>query len=259
MRRWPRLRRCQEPGRGSRLRQIPDFCATAGWQIENPAMRSRSQTTLHRDFARESAQRFQIVAARRIWRLRRAYHPFEIPVPHARDGRPFLQRVRRGTFRDERESTSCERNERHNSWRSICVLEYATDGRDHLTKLREFRSELLASGGGQGVITCAAVGFCPFPFGFHPSLKEQALQSGIERTFFDGENVLRQSFDGEGNSVAVLRSACERLEDQHVESSGHEVRFFPHRVQYIDYLWIECQWRIKFFFGAGESRGGIPF
>jgi hypothetical protein len=35
----------------------------------------------------------------------------------------------------------------------------------------------------------------------------------------------------------VLRSACERLEDQHVESSGHEVGFFRHRVQYIDYLW----------------------
>ena len=25
------------------MRQIPDFCATAGWQIENPAMRSRSR------------------------------------------------------------------------------------------------------------------------------------------------------------------------------------------------------------------------
>jgi len=52
---------------------------------------------------------------------------------------------------------SFETNERHNSWRSLCVLQYATDGRDHLIKLREFRSELLASGGGQGVITCAAV------------------------------------------------------------------------------------------------------
>src|SRR5437762_8157761 len=58
-----------------------------------------------------------------------AYHPLETPVPHARDGRPFLLRVGRGTFRDERESTSFERNERHDSWRSLCVLEYAADGR----------------------------------------------------------------------------------------------------------------------------------
>src|SRR5437660_3130060 len=80
------------------------------------------------------------------------------------------------------------------------------------------------------------------------SIRLSPIPEGASAAMRDRANLLRRSerletvFDGEGNSVAVLRSACERLENQHVESSGHEVGFFRHGLQCIDYLWIECQW-----------------
>ena len=127
----------------------------------------------------------------------------------------------------------------------LCALQHTTNGRDHLFELRKFHAELFAAGLRQRVVASAAIGFGLLPFGLDPALKQQALQGWVERTFLDGEEVLGRLFNGKGDAVAVLRGAGKRLEDEEVEGAGQKIGFFGHRVQYIDYLWIERQWAGK--------------
>lgn len=91
------------------------------------------------------------------------------------------------------------------------VLHDAGDSGNHLFKVRAFGGELLATGGGEGVVAGATVGVRPAPFGFDPALQEEALEGGVQRAFFDGEDFVGQSFDGERDAVAVERSARERF------------------------------------------------
>ena len=69
--------------------------------------------------------------------------------------------------------------------------------------------ELFTASGGERVVARAAMGVGFAPFGFDPALQEQALERGIEGTFFDGEDVVGESFDGKRDSVSVERSARE--------------------------------------------------
>src|ERR1700759_574578 len=85
----------------------------------------------------------------------------------------------------------------------VLILKHASDAGDELVELREFGAELFAAGGSERVKAGAAIRFGHFPFGFDPALKEEALQRGIERAFFDSEDVLRDALDGERDAVAV--------------------------------------------------------
>jgi len=121
------------------------------------------------------------------------------------------------------------------------VLHDAADGGDHGFKLGVLDAELFATKAGKSVVAGAAVGIGGFPLGAYPALQEQALQGWIEGAFLDGKDVVGGVLDGEGDTVAVQGRAGEGFEDEHVESAGHQVRFFWHGHEYIDCLWIERQ------------------
>src|ERR1700733_155398 len=89
----------------------------------------------------------------------------------------------------------------------VLILKHAGDGGDELVELRKFGAELFASGGGERIEAGAAIRFGHFPFGFDPALKEEALEGGIERAFFYGQNLLRDALDGERDAVTVQRGA----------------------------------------------------
>src|SRR4051812_24734899 len=112
------------------------------------------------------------------------------------------------------------------------VLHHAADGRDHLLELRKLRTKLFTARRSQGVITCTTTGVRLLPLSLHPSLDQQSLQRRIQGSLFYGEYIVRQSFDREGNAVAVQRTARERFQDEHIESAGQKIRLLRHAPMY---------------------------
>ena len=56
----------------------------------------------------------------------------------------------------------------------------------------------------------------------------EAEERGIERTLLDGELVAGDLLDAEENAVAVERAEGDRLQDEHVEGTLHEVELAGH-------------------------------
>ena len=88
------------------------------------------------------------------------------------------------------------------------------------------RCELFASGRGQFVITGFAIVIGHAPFRRDPPLSFQTVKGGIKRSLLDVQNVLRHLLDPIGDGEAVPGIMLERFQDQHVECSVDEVRFF---------------------------------
>ncbi len=59
----------------------------------------------------------------------------------------------------------------------------------------------------------------------HPSL-EHPLKGGVERTFFDLQELVGNLLDVLDEAVAVHGAEPERLQDHHLESAGKEVAMF---------------------------------
>jgi hypothetical protein len=57
----------------------------------------------------------------------------------------------------------------------------------------------------------------------NPIFAEDTLKGGIERSFFDLEEVARGLLDGLSERVAVERALLECMQDHHLERAGEEV------------------------------------
>src|SRR5712691_9022694 len=102
---------------------------------------------------------------------------------------------------------------------SLGSVHDALDRANHALELPGLRCELLPSRARKRVITSPAVILRHAPFGFDPSVQQQALERGVERAFPDVQHVFGDAFQMLGDAVAVVRTRNEGLEDQHVKSA----------------------------------------
>src|ERR1700676_3928205 len=85
---------------------------------------------------------------------------------------------------------------------------------------------MFGAGGCQFVNADAAVCRGDAPFGFDQLFLEEALESGIERAFFDLKKIVRGSIDVLNEGVAVEGLALRGAENHHLEGAGKEVALF---------------------------------
>ncbi len=64
------------------------------------------------------------------------------------------------------------------------------------------------------------------PCGIHPTLAEKPLQSGIERTFLNLEQIIGGVADLLSDSVTMQAAAAENVEHHHFECAGEEIASF---------------------------------
>ena len=76
------------------------------------------------------------------------------------------------------------------------------------------------------VSTHAAICRGDAPFGLHEIFLEEALESGVERAFFNLEKIVGSALDVLDEGVAVKRLALESAENHHFEGAGEEVALF---------------------------------
>ena len=83
--------------------------------------------------------------------------------------------------------------------------------------------EVLGADGRQGVNPNAAVGGGDGPLGFDQVFLEKALEGGVERAFFDLQQIVGGALDVLDEGVAVEWLAFEGAENHHFEGTGEEV------------------------------------
>jgi hypothetical protein len=76
------------------------------------------------------------------------------------------------------------------------------------------------------VSTHAAICRGNAPFGLHKILLEEALESGVERAFFNLEKVVGSTLNVLDEGVAMKRLALESAENHHFEGAGEEIALF---------------------------------
>src|SRR6185312_5897933 len=97
------------------------------------------------------------------------------------------------------------------------------DRADHPLELRLLGDELLSAGGGERVVSRAAIVVRRAPLGAHVAVEEKALEGGVKGAFADLEDVLGDVAQSMGDAVAVHRFGAERSEDEEVEGAGEEL------------------------------------
>src|ERR1700723_417189 len=145
-------------------------------------------------------------------------------------------------------------------------LQYPANRRDHPFELRQLHSQLFPARRGQRVVARPPFRLRFLPLRLHPPLQQQTLQSGIQRSLFDRQQIVGETLDGQRDPVAVQRRARKRLQDQHVQRSGHQVGFFvrpqtpPHPTNSLcrDKHQEEKAWGGGIFFQKKKKKGGFP-
>src|SRR5579884_1257706 len=101
-----------------------------------------------------------------------------------------------------------------------CGFKHAKDCGNGLVEAGHLCAELFAARSRELVVAGAAVVFRGAPLGLDPSVKQQPLERGIERAFFNLQHFMRNLLDALGDAVAVHAAQAQRLEDEHVEGAG---------------------------------------
>src|SRR5580693_9606676 len=87
-------------------------------------------------------------------------------------------------------------------------------------ELRHLDGQLFAACCSQLVVTSAAVASRRAPLRGHPSLDEHPLQRGVQRAFFDLQNVIRYPLNGIGNLIPMhFAGARQRSQNEQIEGS----------------------------------------
>ena len=111
--------------------------------------------------------------------------------------------------------------------RSQSITEFLSDSLEHTRdrandafELRHLDGQLFAACCSQLVVTSAAVASRCAPLRGHPSLDEHPLQRGVQRAFFDLQNVIRYPLNGIGDLISMhLPGARQRSQNQQIERS----------------------------------------
>src|SRR6185437_16440817 len=111
--------------------------------------------------------------------------------------------------------------------RSQCMTELLSDRLNHTRdrandafELRHLDGQLFAACCSQLVVTSAAVASRRAPLRGHPPLDEHPLQRGVQRAFFDLENVIRYPLNRIGDLISMhLAGAPQRFQNQQIERS----------------------------------------
>ena len=91
----------------------------------------------------------------------------------------------------------------------------------HAVIARKFLLEMAQAGAGDLIHAHAAVrGGGDGPLGFYPFFFQQALERGIQRSFFNLEELVGALLDVLYQSIAMGRLTAQRLEDHHFERAG---------------------------------------
>jgi hypothetical protein len=101
-----------------------------------------------------------------------------------------------------------------------------------------FLDHVLAPFGGQSIETCLAIVRGHTPFVADPFLGLQPLQSRVERTMIDEENILRIRLNGTGNPLAVLGTENKDSQDQEVEGTLQQSD--PILFLEVQHVWVRC-------------------
>ena len=91
-----------------------------------------------------------------------------------------------------------------------------------------FRFELTLAGFGEGVIFCPPLVLRIAPGGLEPAGFFHAVESRKERSRFHVEGALGDLIDPVRNAEAVERLCRQGLQDQEMERTLQEIRFFFH-------------------------------
>ena len=103
------------------------------------------------------------------------------------------------------------------------------DRRREAFPVRFFGLEVFLAGLGERIIFRAAIVLRFAPFGLNPCLLFEAMQSGIERTLIDLEDVFGNMANALSDGPAVHGLKRNGLEDEQVESALHKVGGFGHQ------------------------------
>src|SRR5437867_6769313 len=91
------------------------------------------------------------------------------------------------------------------AWRSLCGVEDFMNGEDDLIELLALDGQLLAPGGGESVVACAAIVFRCAPRGLDPASQEQTLQCWVQRAFADLQHLIGKVLQMLSNAVPMPR------------------------------------------------------
>src|SRR6185369_11244112 len=108
------------------------------------------------------------------------------------------------------------------------------DGGRETVPLLDFAAEFLFSSDGQGIVFGATVVFGFAPLGADPTLLLEAVESGIERTLLDLEDLFRHYLDALRDGPAVHGLLGDHAHDEEVEGSLDEVGGL-HECSLLDY------------------------
>src|SRR6185437_7753908 len=97
------------------------------------------------------------------------------------------------------------------------------DRADHPLELRLLSGELLSAGGGERVVSRAAIVVRRAPLGAHVAVEEEALEGGVEGAFADLEYVLGDVAQSLGDAVAVHRLGAQGAKDEEVKGTGEQL------------------------------------
>src|SRR5580704_5297587 len=99
-------------------------------------------------------------------------------------------------------------------------LDHTRDRADDAFELRHLDGQLFAACCSQFVVTGAAVASRRAPLRGHPSLDEHPLQRGVQRSFFDLQNVIGYLLNGIGNLIPMhFAGARQRSQNEQIEGS----------------------------------------
>src|SRR5688572_27939806 len=116
------------------------------------------------------------------------------------------------------EPSTWSRDNGHRSRLStLCRAQTTIDALHKAVEISDLVGELLASGWREPVKACPAIVVGTAPFCGDPSLQQQALQGGVERSFCDLEHSIGGLLDGLRDAVAVLDAAGQCFQDQQIE------------------------------------------
>src|SRR5262249_14569184 len=102
----------------------------------------------------------------------------------------------------------------------------AADGRNDGVKRPAFFCQPLASGRRELIDPYLAIGIRESPFGIHPVIDQQPLESRVERSLADLQSVLGQCLDMLRDAIAVVCATRERLQDEHFERAWEKFASF---------------------------------
>src|SRR5438046_4968310 len=106
------------------------------------------------------------------------------------------------------------------TWITSRIPQDGADAFDELFKALFRALQFFLPGGSQPVELGFAVGVRRFPLGANPSAHLHAVQSGIERAFLHGQQLIGGSLDVQNNSVAVQLSHLRKsFQNEEVETS----------------------------------------